>query len=129
MGKVVSSNFWQRFKNVKEDSYRPKYTSPFLICLNINDSQTFKSSSCKNVFLQCVYYRCSLLRWMFFVPCDSWKTLFFLKVCRYCEIFTTAILPFPFKQVFWKKSIFYAIGDSTLLILMLSSKKTVVYYT
>ena len=27
-----------------KDSYRPKYTSSFLICPNINDSQTFKSS-------------------------------------------------------------------------------------
>ena len=85
----------------------------------------------QNYFLQCVCYRCSLLRWMFFVPCDSWKTLFFLKVCRYCEIFTTAILSFSFKQVFWKKSVIYAIGDSALLILMLmlSSKKAIVYCT
>ena len=107
---------------VKEGSYRPKYTSSFLICPNLNDSQTFKSSSCKNGFLQCVCYRCNLLRWMFFVPCDSWKTLFFLKVCRYCEIFTTAILPFSLKKVFWKKSVIYAIGDSVLLIR--SSKKS-----
>ena len=49
---------------------------------------------------------------MFFVPCDSWKKLFFLKVCRYCDIFTTAISSFSFKQVFWKKSVIYSIGDS-----------------
>ena len=76
---------------VKEDSYRPNYILSFLICPNLNDSQTFKSSSCKIFFLQCVCYRCNLLRWMFFVPCDNWKTLFFLKVCRYCETFSTAI--------------------------------------
>ena len=29
---------------VKQDSYRPKYTSSFLICPNQNESQTFKSS-------------------------------------------------------------------------------------
>ena len=99
---------------LKEDSYRPKYTSSFLICPNLNDSQTFKSSSCKNGFLQCVCYRCNLLRWMFFVPCDNWKTLFFLKVCRYCEIFSTAILSFSLKQVFWKKSVFYVISTITV---------------
>ena len=106
--------------------YRSKYTSSFLICPNLNDSQTFKSSSCKNGFLQCVYYRCNLLRWMFFVPCDSLKTLFFLKVWSYCEIFSTAILSFSLKQVFWKKSVFYAISTITVLILMLmlSSKKS-----
>ena len=94
--------------------YRPKYTSSFLICLNLNDWQTFKSSSCKNGFLQYVCYRCNLLRWMFFIPCDSWKTLFFLRVCRYCEIFSTAILSFSLKQVFWKKSVFYVISTITV---------------
>ena len=113
---------------VKEDSYKPKYTSSLISYPNLNDSQTFNSSSFKNVFLQCVCYRCNLLRLMFFVLCDSWKALFFLKVCRYCEIFTTAILPFSFKQVFWKKSVIYAIGDSALLLmLMLSSKKKLSY--
>ena len=46
---------------VKEDSYRPKYTSSFLICPNRNDSQTFKRSSYKKNFLQYVFYRCKLL--------------------------------------------------------------------
>ena len=55
---------------VKEGLYRPKYTSSFLICPNVNNLQTFKS------FLQCVCYRCNLLRWMLFVSCDNWKTLF-----------------------------------------------------
>ena len=110
---------------VKEDSYRPKYTSGFLICPNLNDSQTFKSSSCENFFLQCVCYRCNLLRWMFFVPCDNWKTLFFLKVCRYCEIFSTAILSFSLKQVFLKeiRILRYLHNNSVVLILMPSFEK------
>ena len=94
--------------------YRPKYTSSFLICPNLNDSQTFKSSSCKKFFLQYVCYWCNLLRRMFFVPCDNWKTLFFLKVCRYYEIFSTAI------SSFWKTSVFYIIF--TVTVLMLSPK-------
>ena len=36
---------------VKEDLYRPKFTSSFLICPNVNHSQIFKSSSCKKFFL------------------------------------------------------------------------------
>ena len=46
----------------KEDSYRPKCTSSFLICPNLNDSQTVKNSSRKNFFFQCVCYRCNLLQ-------------------------------------------------------------------
>ena len=84
-----------------------------------------KSSSYKNGFLQCVCCRCNLLQWMFFVLCDSWKTLFFLKVCRHSEIFSTAILSFSLKQVFWKKSVFYTISTIVLiLMLMLSSEKS-----
>ena len=62
------------------------------------------------LFLQCLCYRCNLLWWMFFAPCDNWKALFFLKVCRYCEIISTAILSFSLKQVFWKKPVFYVIS-------------------
>ena len=35
---------------VKEDPYRPKYTSSLLIYPNVNDSQTFKSSSYQKFF-------------------------------------------------------------------------------
>ena len=45
---------------------------------------------------------------MFFILCDNWKTLLFLKVFRYTEIFLTAMLLFTLKPVFWKKSVFYA---------------------
>ena len=34
----------------------------FLLSPNRNDSQVFKSSSCKIFFFQCVCYRCNLLR-------------------------------------------------------------------
>ena len=37
----------------------------------------FKSSSCKKGFLGYVYHWYNLLRWILFVPCDNWKTLFF----------------------------------------------------
>ena len=47
---------------VKENLYRPRYTSRFWIYPNLNNSQVFKSSSCK--FLSPVFYRCSLLWWL-----------------------------------------------------------------
>ena len=78
-----------------------------LLCSNQNDSQTFKSSSCKKHFLQCVCYRCNLLRWMFFISCGSWKTLLLIKVCRQFATLLTAILLLFLKQVFCKKSVFY----------------------
>ena len=82
----------------------------FLLCLKRNDPQTFKSGSCKNLFLQCVCYCYNLLRWMFFILCDKWKTLFFMKVCRCSETFLSAMLLLSLKPVFWKKSIFYALS-------------------
>ena len=97
-----------------------------LLCSNQNDSQSFKSSSCSvyvcviciHVFLQCVCCRCNLLQWMFFIPCDYWKT-FFTKVCRYFEIFSTAILLLYLKQVFWKKPYFTLFLQCSALMPML----------
>ena len=57
-----------------------------LLCLKRNISQTFKSSSCKKVFLKCVYHWYNLLRWMFFITCNNWKTLFFTQIYRYSEV-------------------------------------------
>ena len=118
---------------VKEGSCRPKYTSSLLIWPNLNDSETFRSSSsCKNGYLQCVCYRCNLLRWMFFIPCDSWKMLFFSELSSLWDFFNRK-LSFSLKQVFWKKSVFCAVSTRTvstntttlvlILMLILSSKK------
>ena len=46
-----------------------------------------KVAAAKNSFLQCVCYCYNLLWWMFFVLCDNRKTLLFMKVCHYSEIF------------------------------------------
>ena len=35
---------------------------------------------------KCVYHCYNLLRWMFFTPCDNWKTLFFIQIYRYPEV-------------------------------------------
>ena len=41
------------------------------------DPQTCKNGSCKNLSVQCICYWCNLLRWIFFILCDNWKTLLF----------------------------------------------------
>ena len=78
----------------------------FLLCLKRNNPQTFKSGSCINPFLQSVCYCYNLLRWMFFILCDNWTTLLFMKVCRYFEIFLSAMLLLSLKPVFCKKYVF-----------------------
>ena len=64
----------------------------FLLCIKRSDQQTFKCSSYKNLFLQCVCYCYNLLRLIFFILRDKCKTLLFMKVCRYSEIFLSAML-------------------------------------
>ena len=39
-------------------------------------------------------YRYNLFQWMFFIPFDNWKSLFFAKVCCYLEIFSATIIAF-----------------------------------
>ena len=64
----------------------------FLLCIKRNDQQTFKCSSYKNLFFQHVCYCYNLLRLIFFILRDKCKTLLFMKVCRYSEIFLSAML-------------------------------------
>ena len=47
---------------MQKASNRQKNTTQFLLCLELNNPQTLKCSSCKNHFLQCVCYWYNLLR-------------------------------------------------------------------
>ena len=97
----------QMQKETKTDQSLPR---AFLLCLKRNDPQTFKSGSGKNPSLQRVCYCYNLLRWVFFILWDNWKTLLLMKVCRYFEIFLSTMLLLSLKPVFWKKSAFYALS-------------------
>ena len=44
---------------------------------------------------------------MFFIPCDNWKTLFFIKIFRTQKFGANAMLLSSVKQVFWTKYAFY----------------------
>ena len=50
-----------------------------------------KCNSYKKVSLKCEYLWYNSLRWMFFVPCDNWKALFFTQIYRY-PFFETSVL-------------------------------------
>ena len=63
-------------------------------------------------FLQCVCYLHNLLWWIFYILCDNWKTLFFVKVYSYFERSSNRHVAAFFKEVFLKRSVFYAIRSS-----------------
>ena len=78
-----------------------------LLCLNRNDSQTFKSSSCKKNLYPVYIIDSTGFNEFFSWICINWKTLFLAKVCCYLEFLSTAILLLSLKRVFWKKFVFY----------------------
>ena len=78
-----------------------------LFSLKGSVSQTFKSSSCKKVFPKWVYHWYNLLRWKFFIPCDNCKQHSLHKFIVKQRLGATTMLLRSFKQVFWKKSVFY----------------------
>ena len=57
-----------------------------------------KQNKNKKKILQCVSYRCNLLRWMFLFHVITGRRYFFLKVCRYFGIIST-----PFSCFLWNK--------------------------
>ena len=66
----------------------------------------------------------------FLIPCDKWKKLIFLNACRYFEIFSTAMLLFSLKELFWKKSVFYIIFHNYNTVLIPKFQNVaVLYYT
>ena len=63
------------------------------------------------ILFSSVYIICTtLLWWMFFILCDTWKTSLFITVYRYSEIILTAMLLLSLKTMFWRKSVFYALS-------------------
>ena len=85
-------------------------------CLSVFDRfvglalKGLKVAAAKKNFLQRVFYWYILLRWIFFIQCNNWKTLFFIKVYRYSKVFLMAMLLLSLKQVSWNKYIFYRLS-------------------
>ena len=63
-------------RNVKKTHTDQIMIQVFSLCLKRTVSQTFESKSCQKRFRKYVCYWCNLLRWMYFIPSDNWKTFF-----------------------------------------------------
>ena len=77
------------------------------LSLKRNASQTFEDINCKNFFPSMYVIGTDCFRWMFFIPCNNYKTSFFIKIYHSPkDFFATAMLLRSLKQVLWK-SVFY----------------------
>ena len=97
----------------------------FLLCLKRKASQTFESCSCKKLSTKCLCCWYSLPLWMFFIPCDNWKVLFFIQIYRHPGVFCNTMLLCSLKQVFWKKFVFYVRylhNNITVLLIKVQTK-------
>ena len=69
-----------------------------------------KEAASKTLFFSVDYHWLNLRRWKFFIPCDNWKALLFIKVYRFSEVILTAMVMLSLKPVFWKKTVLYALS-------------------
>lgn len=87
-----------------------------------------KNHSCERVFLLCTCYWYNFFRWIFFIPCDCWKILIFIKF--YCNfqafLIRHAIVVFETSVLKEARTLHYLQSNSTMLILK-SSKIKVSY--
>ena len=90
----------------KEDPYSPKYLSSFFTLSKSKQYTNLQKQPPQKVF-QCVCCKCNLLWWMFFIRCDNWKTLFFIKFHLYFEISIQPLHPWFFETSVLKEDVFY----------------------
>ena len=110
-------------RNAKKAHIDQNTLQTVLLCQKRNVSQTFQSSSsCKKVFFKCVYHSYNLPRQMFFIPCDTSKTLFLNKFIVTQRFGALAMLLSFLRQVIWKKSAFYIRYLRNTITLLLLTK-------
>ena len=73
-------------RNAKKAYTDQSILQTFLLCLGRNVPQTFKSSSCKTSFSSVYIIDTTSFDKCFFIPCDDWKTLFFIQIYHYPEV-------------------------------------------
>ena len=97
-----------------------------LHCIHLQN-RSEKEAVGKNFFFNVYVIDANLLRSIFFIPCDKWKTLFLRKDCLYFEIFSTAIF---FETSVLKEfcTLHYLHNNNTVLILKFQNI-AIVYYT
>ena len=89
---------------------RLKLTKVYYMFFTFSEKKRPSCDSYKDFSLQCVCYWNNLLQWMIFIPYDSWKTLLFMKIYRFSEVFLSTMLMPSLRSVFWNKSVFYALS-------------------
>ena len=100
-------------RKCKEDSNRPRYTTRFYFAWNETTHKPLKAAVRKTLFPVCMLLvkLVPMNHGTILIPCDNLKTLtiLFMKVYRYSEVFSTAMLLVSLKPVFWKGSLFHAL--------------------
>ena len=113
--------------------YRPKYTSSFLICQNLNDLQTFKNISCKKVFLQCLCYRCHLLRWIFLLSVITGRRYFFKKFAVTVKFFQPPYCPCLWNKPLERRPFLHYLRNNRAVLMLMAANakfqnKAILYY-
>ena len=89
-----------------------------------------KVAAAKKVFLQCVCYRYNLLRSMFFILCDNWKTLFFSKsLSLLWDFFNHHVVVFFETSVLKEVHILHYLHNTSAMLIPMFQKNAIVYYT
>ena len=94
----VTSNHISTYRKINLPHKQYLFSRLFYFVWKRNEPKILKTSRCKNLSLQCVYFCYDLLWWIFFIPCDNWKTVLFIKVYHYSEIFLTILFSFLWRQ-------------------------------
>ena len=95
--------------------YRPKYTSGFFYSVRIETThKPSKEAAAKNFFPIVYVLDATCFDEYILSYVTDGRRYFFLKPCRYLEIFSTAILLFSLKQVFC-----YLLNNNTVQTVLL----------
>ena len=91
---LVVSSLEMQIKLIQTKEHRKFFCS----VSKITTHKPSKVATAKNNLVHSACYRYNLLWWMFFILFDNWNSLIFVKVCRYNEILSAAILQLSSKQ-------------------------------
>ena len=83
------------------------YHTFFLFVWKETTHKPLKVAAAKTLFSSAYVIGTTCFDEYFFILCDNWKTLLFMKVYLYSEIFLSVMLLLCLKPGFWKKSAFY----------------------
>ena len=113
----------------KKNLYKAKYTSSFLFCLNPLPNKTLKEAAAKSFFSSEYVIVATSFNECFWSHVITRRRYFFPEACCYFKIFSTAILLFSLKQVFWQASILHYLHNNNTVLIPKFQNTAIVYYT